>query len=137
MKNRLVFVLLMIIVFVFFAVGVAMTIRDTGGLEIMPNNKINQPIEEPVVDQVACASAGERSVSNFDMTKGKINPDITPIECCPGLVSIDDKRVADDTGRSVCAIKTGAVYNLCSPCGNGRCDIEYEDVCNCPQDCKK
>lgn len=82
-----------------------------------------------------CAKAGERSISNFDMTKGKTDPSIKPLNCCSGLKNISDKQT-EGTSANICAQRTGVLNNLCSPCGNDVCDSQYEDSCNCPEDCK-
>lgn len=84
----------------------------------------------------SCANAGERSISNFDMTTGKRDPDIETKDCCPGLVNIADKQPLTNINSDVCGYSEGIAYNLCSPCGNGKCDSLYEDQCNCPEDCK-
>ncbi len=83
-----------------------------------------------------CANAGERSISNFDMTTGKSDPNIEILECCSGLVNIADKQPLTNTNSDGCVYSEGIAYNLCSPCGNGKCDSLYEDHCNCPKDCK-
>ena len=83
----------------------------------------------------SCAKAGEKTVSNFDMTTGKINPNIKEVKCCPGLKSISEKQIDGHIKGGACAIIVGVNYGICSPCGNGVCNTEYEDKCNCPTDC--
>jgi hypothetical protein len=51
--------------------------------------------------------------------------------CCEGLKPLyggdylEECVAFEDTGLSIC-----------TPCGNGICDTEYENKCNCPEDCK-
>jgi hypothetical protein len=79
-----------------------------------------------------CAAAGE--VSSIS----SLGPEAPPeIECCSGLVVIDDGFVyqpneesADENG---CAIRWGAPA-ICSDCGNDNCE-DWENRCNCPEDC--
>ncbi len=82
-----------------------------------------------------CAKAGERSVSNFDMTKGIRDPNIEVVNCCLGLKNIADKQITNT--QEGCTLVIGIPHNLCSPCGNGVCDVKYEDRCNCSEDCKE
>jgi len=83
-----------------------------------------------------CSNAGEIPISNFDFRTGKINPDIKIKKCCPGLVSIQKKQPPTNKGRGTCGMIMGGPNAICSPCGNGVCDSQYEDYCNCPKDCK-
>lgn len=91
---------------------------------------------KPTSVESFCAKAGERSVSNFDMTKGKTNPNIDKKDCCSGLKNIADKQPTANNNQNICGQVLGKSYDLCSPCGNGICDSQYEDQCNCPEDCK-
>ena len=97
------------------------------------------PQSEESIEETKCAKAGEEPVSNFDLTTGKTDPNIEVITCCKGLKSIEKKQgfnipISDD-GQRVCASLEGVPNSICSPCGNGICDPEYEDYCNCPIDC--
>lgn len=107
-----------------------------GGLGKIPGKKTNQPIVQPTITESSCVKAGERSVSNFDMTTGKINPDIKIKNCCLGLKNIAEKQPTINKDTDICSQSIGVPYNLCSPCGNNVCDSQYEDKCNCPEDCK-
>lgn len=89
----------------------------------------------PHKNEQVCAKIGERSVSNIDLSTGKANPDIKAKYCCSELKNIADKQPSTNK-QGTCAVVTGTHYNLCSPCGNGVCDTQYEDSCNCPEDCK-
>jgi hypothetical protein len=100
---------------------------------ILPNPS---PKIEPTITEPYCARAGERSVSNFDLRTGKTNPNIEVKNCCSGLKNIAEKQSGINKNSDICAQSSGISYNLCSPCGNGVCDSQYEDHCNCPQDCK-
>lgn len=66
-----------------------------------------------------CLGAGEKFF-DFD-TKGK---------CCEGLVPVSD-CIPSGAG---CACPDCPCY-ICLPCGDGICE-EFENECNCPQDCK-
>ncbi len=98
-------------------------------------------IPDPSPEKSKCAKAGEEPVSNFDLTKGKINPSIEVIPCCEGLQAIEKKQRNDlpisERLLGGCAMITGVPNQICSPCGNGVCDVETEDYCNCEEDCKK
>jgi len=83
----------------------------------------------------SCARAGERAISNFDMTTGKTNPTIKAMDCCVGLTKIADKQSTPDLSQ-ICREQMGVPHTLCSPCGNNICDAQYEDACNCPKDCQ-
>ena len=54
-------------------------------------------------------------------------------ECCEGLTSIGVK-VSKTKTDGVCGMIAGA-WSICAPCGNGVCDKDYENECNCPEDC--
>jgi hypothetical protein len=88
-------------------------------------------LQEKLLDQAElnCATIGE-SPSNFSFSSGK------EVEgrkaCCPGLEEINISSPADETG--VCATSLGG-SGICAPCGDGVCDEEYENVCNCAKDC--
>ena len=87
------------------------------------------PITTPEKD---CAVNGE-SPTNFDMTTGKIIPGGKP--CCDGLKAIGPKTPQDALDKGACMHKMGTV-GVCRPCGDGICNPEYEDRCNCPEDCR-
>jgi len=54
-------------------------------------------------------------------------------ECCEGLVGRNPVgQYNEDT--EVCDIITGS-FGICISCGDGECDENYEDVCNCEEDC--
>ncbi|MBM4371600.1 MAG: hypothetical protein FJ098_08095 [Deltaproteobacteria bacterium] len=56
-----------------------------------------------------------------------------PMECCPGLATIEMASL--DPGTGMCMIAMDVF--LCSRCGNGTCEAEWENACNCPEDCDK
>ena len=88
-----------------------------------------------------CAKEGEEPVGNFDLRTGKIDQSITVIKCCTGLKEITKKQIdeirRDKSGEILCRMIVGVPNGICSPCGNGKCDTNYEDVCNCYEDCKE
>lgn len=91
-------------------------------------------------DNLSCKNIGEASTSNFDERTGKIDPNIAPSECCPGLIAIqvkDTSRTPSQSQKGICGISIGGNNSVCAPCGNGICDSSVEDYCNCAVDCKK
>ncbi len=74
-----------------------------------------------------CAKEGE-SPNCFNFTTGKKN--FFCKHCCPGL-----KVIGSKTHDGIIMYNVG-VPGICRPCGNGICDSEYEDINNCPEDCK-
>jgi len=90
----------------------------------------------PNLSEDFCSKVGEAPVSNFDMTTGKTNDKLENKECCPGLKAIDEKQTVVLRSPDICARNVGVSNTICSPCGNGICDSQYEDYCNCPEDCK-
>ncbi len=79
-------------------------------------------IPEDTVEPPECVKEGET---------GPVT--MPPMECCEGLelisVAIWDPDVPD-----ICGFSTGVI--LCSKCGNGNCEWDWENPCNCPEDCK-
>jgi putative hemolysin len=90
---------------------------------------------KPSIDEGECSKIGEPPVDNFDLTTGKTNPNIEPVPCCISLKPISKKQDANLTDNNICVTVEGVINDICSPCGNGVCDSEYEDLCNCPEDC--
>lgn len=81
---------------------------------------------------LGCAKEGE-SPTYFDLTTGKINPEGK--QCCSGLKEIRIKTSQADLDKGICLTIAGS-SGVCSSCGNGVCESNYEDKCNCPEDCK-
>lgn len=126
-------------VIIIFAILVAtgiIVVGYFGGLGKILPKETNRSIVQPTITESDCAKAGERSVDNFDMTTGKINPNIKITTCCSGLKNIAEKQSTINKDTDTCSQSIGVSYNLCSPCGNAICDSQYEDGCNCPEDCK-
>lgn len=96
-----------------------------------PQTKIPSPSPTPTTKK-NCAVNGE-SPTNFDMTTGKFIPGGKP--CCADLKAIGPKTPLDTLNKGVCKHVMGAV-GVCRPCGDDICNTEYEDRCNCPEDCK-
>lgn len=126
----------MVIIFAILVAAGIIVVSYFGGFGKILLKGTNQTIAQPTITESSCAKAGERSVSNFDMTTGKINPNIKIKNCCQGLKNIAEKQSAVNKGTDICSQSIGVPYNLCSPCGNAICDSQYEDRCNCPEDCK-
>jgi len=55
-------------------------------------------------------------------------------ECCRGLYPIGVSNPGGPEGA--CVIKVG-VLSICAPCGDGVCEEELENICNCPKDCEE
>ncbi len=68
------------------------------------------------VKDLSCTESGE--------------PNLPGHECCSGLVPIQP-AVLGENGS--CGFRTG--WSICAPCGNGICDVDLENKCNCPEDC--
>ncbi|MEZ4815598.1 MAG: hypothetical protein R3A80_10395 [Bdellovibrionota bacterium] len=51
-----------------------------------------------------------------------------PKFCCKDNIIIIDKEACERTGLVGFA-------GICAPCGNNICDTQWEDKCNCPEDC--
>lgn len=107
-------------------------------------NTVNNPIrkvEQKIVYDKNCAAAGEEPVNNFDYTTGKIDTSIPVIKCCTELKEIQKKQVGgikrSNSGDVICETSVGGPNSICSPCGNGKCDTNDEDICNCPEDCEE
>jgi hypothetical protein len=57
-----------------------------------------------------------------------------PEICCSGLKPVSGWGGGYEGDCSEPAPPSG--LSICAPCGNGICDIEYEEnKCNCPDDC--
>ncbi|MGZ3786866.1 MAG: hypothetical protein ACXVC3_20175, partial [Bdellovibrio sp.] len=47
------------------------------------------------------------------------------------------RPLKDREPKDICGIPTGGSYQyVCIACGDGKCDPEYENTCNCHEDCK-
>jgi len=76
-------------------------------------------------------ACGQEYVKELPCTKsGESN--LPGHECCEGLVPVPPSNVSAD---NTCNLITG--WSMCAPCGNGVCDSEVENKCNCPEDCKE
>jgi len=73
---------------------------------------------------------------------GGPNPSLGPNDpnkdkkCCDDLTLTLPKRAFRISASGECTPGTGFGF-LCLSCGDGVCDYEYENYCNCPEDCKK
>lgn len=55
--------------------------------------------------------------------------DKLPTQCC--------KPLKDREPSESCGVPTGGGYQYaCIACGDGKCDGNLENTCNCPEDCK-
>lgn len=79
-----------------------------------------------------CAMEGE-TPTYFNLATGKENPEGK--YCCSGLKAIGPKTGQAVIDKGICAVVSGSL-GVCRSCGNGICDFEYEDSCNCSEDCK-
>lgn len=71
------------------------------------------------VDELDCLEKGEGMSPGY--------------ECCEGLVSKNPKTLVID---GVCDQIAGS-FGICIACGDGVCEEEYENICNCPEDCSE
>ena len=54
-------------------------------------------------------------------------------KCCPGLTEIsNDFAYLEESGE--CAVLPSG-GKICLPCGDGYCDPDHENPCNCARDC--
>ncbi len=68
-------------------------------------------------------------------TCGEVGYNGQDVPCCQGL----EKRCGIEFFDGTCdMIGKDSIYAvpICLPCGNGICN-QFEDSCNCPEDCKK
>jgi len=98
--------------------------------ELHPD-KAEQLIKEDGIIEINCAEEGERP-TYFDLTTGKENSGGK--HCCFGLKEIGPKTPQEELEKGICMGVSGSL-GICSPCGNNVCESEYEDSCNCPEDC--
>lgn len=75
---------------------------------------------------------GQQYVKNLTCVEkgGSLSPGY---KCCEGLSSITPST-ATRILNGVCDYAAGS-FGICAPCGNGVCDKDYENKCNCPEDC--
>lgn len=105
------------------------------------NTSESQKNSYPTIQETKteCAKEGERPVGNLDLRTGKVDESITVVGCCEGLKKIQNKQgniTRSESGEIICKAIIGVPNTICSPCGNGICDTNYEDICNCPEDCR-
>ena len=87
----------------------------------------NPKVKEP--SAANCLKAGE--IDQSPAALGKVRG-----KCCSGLTEVPDFPIPS-TGNLTCDELSAAGSNLiCSACGNGICESEWENRCNCPEDCK-
>lgn len=79
------------------------------------------PPNKPNVD---CKKVGEELKFGRDWSPGG---DDYVKKCCPGLSSVSHPIDCDDGAAP------GKI--ICAPCGDGKCDGNFENKCNCPKDC--
>ena len=82
--------------------------------------------------ETCCVPEDEEGCVSEGGTVG-IYPGALP--CCDGLVQIPVSEPISDPTSSGCIGKLGAAW--CSACGNGFCESDWENVCNCPEDCEE
>ncbi len=81
-------------------------------------------------DKNNCSNLGESApyYHGTDNTGGKT--------CCEGLVQKAPTHAFKNTDDEECSLDEGS-GTVCLECGDNKCDDEYENYCNCPEDCKK
>jgi hypothetical protein len=79
--------------------------------------------EKPIVKKSACVGAGQSLKGN---SMGKIE--------APGNVCCD--KLQEGMPKDLCNAPIGGYAGICLPCGDGVCDANLENNCNCPADCK-
>ena len=73
------------------------------------------------VKELACTTVG--------------NSNLPGHECCENLVASQSSSQTS-VNNGICDIAVGA-WSVCLACGDGMCDDELENTCNCPEDCGK
>lgn len=74
----------------------------------------------PAADPAVCKQTGE--------APDCIGPGVSNGEqCCLGLSAREQKEA--------CGQPYGGCASVCVACGDGLCDAEHENGCNCPEDC--
>ncbi|GEM_PF-6324890 len=74
------------------------------------------------VKELPCAEAGKSLLPGHN--------------CCNGLVSIQAASSSGISKDGTCSFAVGS-WGVCAPCGNGVCDSDTENNCNCQQDCEQ
>lgn len=77
---------------------------------------------------------GQEFVKKLDCIKlgGALSPGY---KCCEGLKSGAGLSTAKINSEGECDFAVGS-FGTCIACGDGKCDSQYENVCNCEKDCK-
>ncbi len=75
---------------------------------------------------------GSEFVENFSCVE--LGEAMSPgYECCEGLIE-GTSLSSTEIVNGVCAFSVGS-FGTCLACGDGVCDSEYENSCNCEKDC--
>lgn len=56
-------------------------------------------------------------------------------KCCDGLQSINPYDIVPDNLNDCAGHAINGNYGICSNCGDGICK-SWENICNCPKDCR-
>ena len=116
--------------------GLFLVIILISGCSTTKINSVSQPavkevnsIQKPTT---SCAILGE-SGPNGSMGPNDLNKDKV---CCEGLVLKSPKECAIESEdySEDCMFHDGC-GTVCTKCGDGFCDSQYENKCNCPEDC--
>lgn len=72
-----------------------------------------------------------RPESCLKLGQGEIlNDNKAPTPCC--------KPLKGREAKDICGVPSGGgEQRICLACGDGKCDPELENTCNCPEDCKE
>ena len=81
---------------------------------------------------VICANEGEIPDS-LDLTTGETKSENK--FCCEGLKQIGSLTDVDLIDQGLCSNEQG-IMGTCVACGDDKCNSQYEDLCNCPEDCE-
>lgn len=108
-------------------------VQDGGKCEAAPTGD-GCPYGSGPVDLPGCADGllccmpdGEMCAGKGEMISGV--PDDT--KCCDSLAPIAVAQVDPATGE--CVLLIGG--SVCADCGDGVCETDFENMCNCPADC--
>lgn len=86
-----------------------------------------------VTENISCSALGQPT-KVVDQT----SPPVSDLSsCCGDLVPIFPTSDFNSTcvNTYLKAGLTGPTNYLCLACGDGICDVKYENNCNCPEDC--
>jgi hypothetical protein len=125
MKN---FLLLILILPVISACSLDTIGNNSDNINVAKNADVISETELVNEENLDCAQLGEAE-ENFDYTAGQVI--IGGKSCCQGLKPIS---LCTCDGDGLCSASVGG-GGICASCGDGVCNSEYENTCNCAEDC--